>query len=447
MNFIDIQLICILSAEILFVILPFIITFRKEWRFSAAENTGILLGYLFFVCLLTLAAFHSVKGSIKLYILWSFIIMALNVLLCKWLVKTDWQVTVYSLFLYKNFVDIASICADLVSASFNLISTSGSISSIKLAFYLLFLCLIVGSAYHLLHRYLTEAVEYTRHLPVWKYLVSIPVLFFIVFRFDTGSINPEIFIKHHPNMILPALFWLACIFAVHYVSLRILSRLAQSYALKEQYRTTRLLANVQTAQTAALQSNLEQLKKIRHDYRHHLITLKGFLEEGQSGCALDYINEYLGSEEALSTVKYSSNLSSNAILNYYIRSAQNQGFDVKTSISLPEVLPLPDIDFCTILGNLLSNAVEACERQTSGKPSITINIGQAGKSMIALSIRNTYDHIIRLKDGHFLSSKRDDMGTGTSSVRYITERYHGILKFTYENGIFEASLLLNPQMK
>ncbi len=120
---------------------------------------------------------------------------------------------------------------------------------------------------------------------------------------------------------------------------------------------------------------------------------------------------------------------------------------MNSSISLPQSLPVPEIDFCTILGNLLSNAVEACQRQTQGTPSITINIGQAGESMIALSIQNTYSHLIRMKDGRFLSSKREDMGTGTTSVRYLVERYHGILKFDYSNGIFEASLLLNPAMK
>ena len=88
-----------------------------------------------------------------------------------------------------------------------------------------------------------------------------------------------------------------------------------------------------------------------------------------------------------------------------------------------------------------------CAAAVEGTPSITINIGQAGESMIALSIQNTYSHLIRMKDGRFLSSKREDMGTGTTSVRYLVERYHGILKFDYSNGIFEASLLLNPAMK
>ncbi len=67
--------------------------------------------------------------------------------------------------------------------------------------------------------------------------------------------------------------------------------------------------------------------------------------------------------------------------------------------------------------------------------------------MLTLSIRNTYTHDIRLKDGRFISSKRDDLGMGTISVKYLVERYHGILKYNYDKGIFEASLLLNPLMK
>lgn len=442
---VNILLVCTILAELLYVILPFLFTFRKEWRYSASKITGILLGYLFFVCLLTCAALNFSRE--RIYLPWSCIIMLSHVLVCRWMAKTDLKVTVYSLFLFKNFVDISTFIAGMLDISWNIPANTATISSAGFAYQLLFLTLIVSSAYYLLHGHLIQAVEYTRPLPVWSRLVSIPVLFFVVYHFDVGYITPKQFMATHTNPFFSVICWMVCIYTVHYVTLRILSRLAQSYAASEQYRTTRLLAGVQTSQMATLQYNLDQMKKTRHDYRHHLITIKGLLEEQKPDCALEYINEYLGSFEALSTVQYCSNISSNAILNYYIHLARNQGIGVETSISLPEALPMPDTDFCTILGNLLSNAVEACERQTSGIPSIAINIGQAGKSMIALSIRNTYTHAIRLKDGRFLSSKRDDLGTGTSSVRYLVERYHGILKFTYENGIFEASLLLNPLMK
>ena len=147
---------------------------------------------------------------------------------------------------------------------------------------LIFLFLMVWVAYYILHKYLTKAVEYTRLLPVWKYLAAIPVLFFIMFRLASRSLAPARMLRHHPDMIFFAVCWFACIYTVHYVSLRILSRLSESYAAKEQYRTTRLLASVQKSQMATLQYNLEQFKKARHDYRHHLITLKGLLEQKES---------------------------------------------------------------------------------------------------------------------------------------------------------------------
>ena len=447
MSFAQIQLISVILAEIIFIIVPFLAVFRREWRYSMSKTTGILMGYLFFVYFLGLTCFSPFLSRPWLELAWSCTPMTTNILVCKWMVRTDWPVNIYSLFLFKNFTDTAGYCADLSNASASLNKSSSLITGDKLLSNLIFLFLMVWVAYYILHKYLTKAVEYTRLLPVWKYLAAIPVLFFIMFRLASRSLAPARMLQHHPDMIFFAVCWFACIYTVHYVSLRILSRLSESYAAKEQYRTTRLLASVQKSQMATLQYNLEQFKKARHDYRHHLITLKGLLEQKETEFALEYINDYLGTYATLDTTQYCQNPSSNALLNYYIQTAQSQGIAVNSSICLPQSLPVPEIDFCTILGNLLSNAVEACQRQTQGTPSITINIGQAGESMIALSIQNTYSHLIRMKDGRFLSSKREDMGTGTTSVRYLVERYHGILKFDYSNGIFEASLLLNPAMK
>lgn len=419
---------CMLLAETIFVILPFLMSFHKEWRFSAGKIAGILAGYLFFVYFISFLLLRGITADI--YFFCNFTATTLSVLVCRRMVKTDWLVTIYSLFLYKNFADLSIFFSGL----FHL---SG----------VFFLCLVMSCAFRLLHRHLADAVEYTRPLPVWRYLVAIPILFYIVHHFNMMYLLSEKFTESRASAFFSAVCWLACISTVHYVSLRILSRLAQSYAVSEEYRTSRLLAGVQASQMAAHQYNLDQLKKARHDYRHHLITVKGLLDEHESAKALEYIDEYLGDFETLSTVRYCGNSFANSILNYYIQLAENQGIRVKTSISLSESLPLPDTDFCTILGNLLSNAVESCLRQTRGVPSITVSIGEAGASMIAISVKNTYSHEIRMKNGCFLSSKREGQGTGTASVRYLAQQYHGILKFTYENGIFEASLLLNPKMK
>lgn len=441
------RLIILLLAELLFVILPFFAIFRKEWKYSALKTTGILFGYLFFVSLVSLLTINRGWNYIKVDNLWAITTTITNITVTSFLVKSDLQVIIYSLFLFKNFADTANYCARLSRAAANIPLITGEVSSGEVLYYIFFLALMVWAAYYLLHKYLLNAVEFTRPLPIWKYLASIPVIFFVMFRLFSGSISPYRIMNYHPEMLMFAICWFTCIYTVHYVSLRILSRLSQSYAVREHYRTTQLLTSVQTSQNATLQYNLEQLKKARHDFRHHLIAIKGFLEQKEPEKAVSYINMYLGSLDNLGTTAYCSNISVNAILNYYIETARNQGILVASDIFLPDIMPMCEVDFCTILGNLLSNALESCLRQTSGQRSISIHIGQAGDSMLALSIRNTYTHPIRQKNGRFLSSKRNDLGIGTASVRHLADRYHGILKYNYSDGIFEVSLLLNPQMK
>ena len=87
---VSILLVCTILAELLYVILPFLLTFRKEWRYSAAKITGILLGYLFFVCVLTCAILNQTPERIRLP--WSCMIMVSHVLVCRWMVKTDLQI-------------------------------------------------------------------------------------------------------------------------------------------------------------------------------------------------------------------------------------------------------------------------------------------------------------------------------------------------------------------
>lgn len=108
---------------------------------------------------------------------WACTTMTTNILVCKWMVRTDWPVNIYSLFLFKNFTDTAAYCADLSNASASLYESSFLITRDELLGNLIFLFLMVWAAYYILHKYLTKAVEYTRLLPVWNYLAAIPVLF------------------------------------------------------------------------------------------------------------------------------------------------------------------------------------------------------------------------------------------------------------------------------
>ena len=157
MSFAQIQLISVILAEIIFIIVPFLAVFRREWRYSMSKTTGILMGYLFFVYVLGLTCFSPFLSRPWLELAWSCTTMTTNILVCKWMVRTDWPVNIYSLFLFKNFTDTAGYCADLSNASASLNKSSSLITGDKLLSNLIFLFLMVWVAYYILHKYLTKA--------------------------------------------------------------------------------------------------------------------------------------------------------------------------------------------------------------------------------------------------------------------------------------------------
>lgn len=448
MNRFNLQLISLLVLDLLSVNLPFLWIFHSEWRYHARKTAGILLGYLIMACGLFLFAARLHTGLSRHSLLWALSLMGSSFFLCLFLTKVKFQAVAYTLFLFKNVSDSASLLSRMMA-----IGITHRISGLSEQVFTCFWELVlIPSAVAIITAVigprLKKAVHYTRFLPVWRRMLLIPALFFIMFYIDLGlKYSPYLYPpSHNYSVLFITIFWLICVYIVHITTLQILFLLTQSFALKEEYRTMKLISDALTSQTANLQANLEQLLKARHDFRHHLVILQGLMTQSQYRSAADYIERYLGNKDICPVHTYCANTAVNALLNYYLQTAREHSVHVTASICLPKSFSMPDVDFCTILGNLLSNALESCLRQESGVPAISVNISPAGQSMITLCIRNSYSHEIREQDGQFISSKRGDVGIGTSSVRYLTERYHGFLNFRHENGIFEASVFLNPSM-
>ena len=100
---------------------------------------------------------------------------------------------------------------------------------------------------------------------------------------------------------------------------------------------------------------------------------------------------------------------------------------------------------CIILGNLLENAYEACERQKEGKRYMSANIRQNGGTLVII-VENSYEGTVRRQEGVFLSSKEKmRKGIGITSVIDVTKKYNGIPKFEYDGRRFRVSLLLGSR--
>ncbi len=216
---------------------------------------------------------------------------------------------------------------------------------------------------------------------------------------------------------------------------------ANSLAFAEEHRqVTRQLA-MQLEYAGQLTKRTEENRRLIHDFRQHLRTIDGLAQE--SGAAP--VREYLGRVAQLTTDPYASevsfcqNAAVDALLGFYYNMAIKSGINMTSRLILPDELPLTDVELCTVIGNLLENALEACERQQNNDRRILISSMVSGATFFLL-VENSYDGVLEKRGELFLSRKSDSVrvGVGLASVRQIIEQTGGSLDIFPEGLVFKV---------
>ena len=229
---------------------------------------------------------------------------------------------------------------------------------------------------------------------------------------------------------------LALVLAIGYTLWRdMVASYNYSLAFSAQHRQmTRQLA-MQTEYARQLSEQNEKTQKLTHDFRHHLSTVMGLaaqVKESGDAKPQDELLAYLDSVAKNTTVpanalvgSFSQNAAVDALLSYHFAIAIEQGITPKFNFELPEGVAVSDVELCTVLGNLLENAVEACGRMSEGEKKITVTTQTAGELLVLME--NSYDGKVLRKGKHFLSQKTEDgrIGIGLQSAREIVERCGG----------------------
>lgn len=112
---------------------------------------------------------------------------------------------------------------------------------------------------------------------------------------------------------------------------------------------------------------------------------------------------------------------------------------------------MDDMDVCSLIGNILDNAIEASqELLDTKKPSISIKIGNIN-NFIIIKTRNECISCSRkkLKENIFETTKdiKKMHGIGLSSVKKVVEKYDGHCEFDMEGEVFTAEILIPYPIK
>lgn len=236
------------------------------------------------------------------------------------------------------------------------------------------------------------------------------------------------------------------VFGFVFLTLLLLSYLLFYHMASSLNRNARLrlenqFLSMQQARYDSLLTTTRQIRQARHDLRHHFHVLAGFAAQGNMEGIMDYLIQVQGDIPA-GDLGLCENAVVDSVAGYFSPLYRENGIPLSFGLDLPRSLPVPDADLCSVLSNLLENAMEASLRTASEKRKVQVSARLHSGNMVLLSVENNYDGEVREKNGVFLSSKRPGEGIGLQAVRHTAEKSGGYVRFHYGDGVFTANVML-----
>ena len=143
--------------------------------------------------------------------------------------------------------------------------------------------------------------------------------------------------------------------------------------------------DAQLAHYSDLTGQYEQIRAMRHDISHHLNTINALLQAGNLKAASEYSEQLLPMQTYISRLGKCKNPVVDAFLYSRMQDAEAQGVPVQADVSLPVELPVSNTDLIVAFGNMLDNALEACE----GVPGAQIRLqAYLAKGYLVIHERN-----------------------------------------------------------
>lgn len=215
--------------------------------------------------------------------------------------------------------------------------------------------------------------------------------------------------------------------------------MTEKIAIDEKLKFSEEQIRLQKNYYAALTKSMDDAKKSRHDFKHHKAAIERFIQTNDKKGLMDYYS--IIEQNVNEVMLYTGNSAVDGVLYYYQQMAEREGISMDIACKLSNDLNINDFDLCSLFGNSVENAIEAC-KYVKGEKHIEIR-SQIDGNQLLIAVDNTFDGNLNKKDNDFISRKRNnEVGIGINSMRDVCEKYDGFCKFESNGNMFMASFIL-----
>ena len=174
----------------------------------------------------------------------------------------------------------------------------------------------------------------------------------------------------------------------------------------------------------------------RHDMRHHFNYLNTCISQNKLEEATEYIQQIFDVFDESKIIPYSSNESLNLVFSSFQQEAAENGIVFTVDAPAKNFARFALLDLCKLLYNGLENAIKSCQQVDDLKKRyIHIELYEKN-TKLCCEISNSYAVEPHFNENGIPLSSRNGHGIGVKSMIYVVNKYHGVYKFSAQNGKF-----------
>lgn len=188
----------------------------------------------------------------------------------------------------------------------------------------------------------------------------------------------------------------------------------------------------------------ENVRRLKHDMKNHIMVITAYLQENQIEEAREYLSGILDQLNGMYTYIETGNSLMSHVLNQKLEHAHRQGIQVKAQIENLGFERMESVDFVSLLTNLLDNAIEGTKGLQGEKPpALEITIARR-RGYETILVKNSILKSVFEQNPELKSTKAEPEthGCGIRQIRSLAEKYDGLCQFYEENGMFCAAVMI-----
>lgn len=200
--------------------------------------------------------------------------------------------------------------------------------------------------------------------------------------------------------------------------------------------------NTILAQYKTKEAKEEELRIIRHDMKHILITVSSLLNQKKYGDAEKFVNAYVSIIGKTAVKQYCKDPIIDTVIGYYHHKCKenNIKFDVKIN-DIEAMLKMPTHEVGVLISNCLDNAINASKKLETNRQIKFYFLNNNGR--LVLRVKNNFDGNIIYDSAKMPTNKEKNHGIGSKSIKRFTEKYHLMLDYKISEKEFEITILFN----